>query len=96
MSATLDKAHDALDKLSSAIHAIDAIEQIAKQTLGNEAKDAFEAVHIIAVIIDTVRAGFDGKLTVADVKAEIISLHKTISDNDAAADKALDEKFDKS
>jgi len=94
MSGTLEKAHGALDKLGSAIHALDSIEQIAKQILGDEASDAFEAVHIIAVIIDTVRAGFEDKLTVGHVEEEIQSLRKTIVSNDAAADQALHDKFD--
>jgi hypothetical protein len=92
---TLEKAHSALDKLGSAIHAIDAIEQITKQILGEDAEDAIEALHIIAVIIDTVRAGFEDKLTAKNVEDEILSLRRTILNNDTAADQALHDKFDK-
>jgi hypothetical protein len=92
---TLEKAHNALDKLGSAIHALDAIEAIAKQVGGGPAKEVFEAIHIIAVIVDTVRAGFEDKLTVKNVEDEILSLRKTILDHDIAFDLALHNKFDK-
>jgi hypothetical protein len=91
----IDKAHSAFDKLGSAVHALDAIEQIAQQTLGDGVKDALEAVRIITLIIDTVRAGFDDKLAVKDVENEIKALRKTLLDNDTVADQALHDKFDK-
>lgn len=90
----LDKAHKTLDKLSTLVHGLDAIEGIATQTLGKGAHEAFEALKIIAVIIDTLRSGFDGHLTEAAVKEEILSLSKTILDHDAAANQALHDKFD--
>ena len=90
----VDQAHSALDKLSNVIHGIDAIEGIAKHVLGDSTQDAFEALHVIAVIIDTVRAGFHEKLTPEMVDKEIASLRATILGNDAAADAALNRKFD--
>lgn len=91
----VDQAHSALDKLSNVIHGIDAIESVAKHVLGDSTQDAFEALHVIAVIIDTVRAGFHEKLTPENVEKEIQSLRTTIIGNDIAADAALDKKFDK-
>ena len=91
----MNEARAIFNKLGTAIDALDAIEGIAKQVLGNKAEDAFEALHIIAVIVDALKSGFKGKLTVEEVQAEIKSLRKTILDNDAAADQALHDKFDK-
>jgi hypothetical protein len=91
----VDKAHEALNKLGTIVHGLDAIEGIAKLVLGNPAQDAFEALHVIAVIVDTVRAGFHDKLTAEAVEKEITSLRITITGNDAAADQALNDKFDK-
>jgi hypothetical protein len=101
----VDKAHAALDKLSTIVHGLDklstivhgldAIEGVAKHVLGDSTQNAFEALHVIAVIIDTVRAGLHEKLTVEEVQKEIQSLRVTIAGNDATANAALDKKFDK-
>jgi hypothetical protein len=92
----IGSAQIALDKLSTLAHSIEAIESIAKEVLGDTSKDAFEALHIIAVIIDAVRSGFHDKLSVEDVRKEIKTLRATLQNNDAAADQALHDKFDKS
>jgi hypothetical protein len=87
--------NNVLGKLDTLFKGIDAIEAIAKQALGDTSKDAFEALHVIAVVVGTLREGFADKLTVEQVEAEIKSLRKTLLDNDEAADQALHDKFDK-
>lgn len=89
------EARSVVDKLGTAFDAIEAIESIAKQVLGNETKDAFEAMHIVAVIIDTLKSGFKGKLTIEEIQTEIKNLRTTLLDNDAAADATLHARFDK-
>lgn len=89
------EARDVLDKLGTTIDAIEAIEGVAKHVLGDSTKDAFEALHVIAVIVDALKSGWKDKLTVAEVQTEIKNLRQTLLDNNAAADAALREKFAK-
>ena len=85
-----------LDKLSAVFDGIEAIEAIAKPLVGATTADkAFEGLHIIATIIDTLKAGFAGKLTAEQVAHEIKNLHQAVLLNDTAADQALHDKFDK-
>jgi hypothetical protein len=84
-----------LDKLKALFHGIDVIEQLAKQALVDNKFNAVEALRLIAGLIDTMRSGFADKLTIEAVEAEIQALCKALLGNDAAADKALDDKFDK-
>jgi len=90
----MSEARAILDKIGTSLDALDAIGSIARQVAGKKGEEAIEALHIIAVIVDTVKEGFKGKLTVGEVQAEIKSLHKTIADDDLAADQALHDKFD--
>jgi hypothetical protein len=92
--STFDKAHGALDKLSTAIHALDSIEAIVKSVSGdNAATDAIEVLHIVELIIDAVRSGFEDHITVGDVEDEIKALRQTVLDNDTEADQALRDRF---
>ena len=90
-------AKNMLDKLGTLAHGLEAIEGIAKTTLGDKSKDAFEALHVISVIIDTLRNGLhNNTVTAASVDAGITFLQQALLDNDTAADQALHDKFDKS
>jgi hypothetical protein len=93
----MSEARAIFNKLGTAFDALDAIEGVAKDALGanKTVTVAFEALHVISGMIAVLKAGFKGKLTVEEVQEEIKQLHLKTTANDAAADQALHDKFDK-
>lgn len=69
---------DALDKLETVGHGIAAIEDLAKWALADERRDAYEALHTIAVIVDTLRGAFEGKISATDTQEEIAVLKQAL------------------
>jgi hypothetical protein len=91
----LDKAKKFFDMSSVALSALELVGDIAKGELGSRGTSAVELLELIAKIVEKVKAGFDGTVSAADIKAEIAKMRSDIAANDAAADAAVDEKFPK-
>lgn len=91
----MNEARAIFNKLGTTFDALEAIEKLAKQVMLGSSKidEALEVLRIITAIVEALKAGFKGKLTVDEVKAEIEALRKALSNNDAWADQALDDKF---
>lgn len=61
---------------------------------GATATTAASVITVIRVILDKLQEGYEGKLTVDQVRAEMKKLTDNLAANDAAADQALKDKFD--
>ena len=73
-----------------ALDALDIIAQLTKNTSDDKAADVLRA---ISKVLDTIKAGFDGKVTAKDCEAALADLRKHLVDHDAAADAKLAAKF---
>lgn len=56
---------------------------------------AASVITVVRVILDKLKEGYEGKLTVEQVRAEMKQLTDSLVANDEAADRALDDKFNK-
>lgn len=83
----------ALDLAEIAVETLNVIAQIIG---GATATTSASAVTIINVILNTLRQGFEGKITAEQVRKDLQKLFSSLDLNDQAADKALEEKFDTS
>ena len=54
---------------------------------------AASVITVVRVILEKLREGYEGKLTVEQVRAEMKQLTDSLVANDAAADQALKDKF---
>jgi hypothetical protein len=62
---------------------------------GATAGTAASVLTVVKVVLDKLQEGYEGKLTVEQVRAEMKQLTDSLAANDAAADQALNDKFDK-
>lgn len=93
MSSWLSKARAVFDMGSVVAAALDLVGDIARGKIGTKNKTARELLDMIALVVERVKAGFDGKITADEIKAEIAKMRDDLASNDAAADAAVDEKF---
>jgi hypothetical protein len=76
--------------------AIDGLNTIALAVGGATAGTAAGVLTVVRVILATIEEGFDGKITPQRAHEEIEKLRNNMTANDAAADKALADKFKES
>jgi hypothetical protein len=62
---------------------------------GATAGTAASVLTVVKVILDKLQEGYEGKLTVEQVRVEMKQLTDSLVANDTAADQALNNKFDK-
>lgn len=85
------KTKDALRMAGMTIDALSLIQHYSR--IGGDS--AAGALATIDAIVTTLRDGLDGKTTPDEVAIDLQALYTGIAANDAAADTALDRKFDK-
>lgn len=73
----------------------DALDIIAKLVGGATAGTSASVVTVLRIILKTVSEGYEGKVTVEKVRAEIQKFADDLAVNDEAADQALKDKFKK-
>ncbi len=103
--AIVDRVGEVVNRVTKGIHepllvcsaTLDEIDKVVRHILRDERRDAFEAAHVVATMIDTLRGYFDGKINLADTAAEMSVLARSITE---AADPLpempppVDERFD--
>jgi hypothetical protein len=72
----------------------EVLEVVFQLVGGATATTAASVLTVVRVILDKLRDGYEGKLTVEQVRAEMKQLTDSLAANDAAADQALKDKFD--
>lgn len=82
--------------LAMALGAIDTIVSRVRNKGGGRIEAAADALTVIGTIVDTVKAGDLDDLDLDGVKRELQSLLDSLELNDAAADAAVADKFDRS
>ncbi len=82
---------DALRMAQLAIDSLGMIQGLTRHSGGG----ATAALASISHIVGTLQSGLDGKATPAEIATQLLELRERISDNDAAANAAVDAKFDK-
>lgn len=80
------------DKLRTIGRGLDAIDAVAKWALADDKRDAFETLHTIAVMIDTLRGMCAGKISAAETEAEILTIWISLVGTIETA--GVDQKFD--
>lgn len=73
--------------------ALDGLNAVGAIVAPAKADSAAGAITLIRVILSTIQEGFEGKITADRVREEMAKLTSSLASNDAAADKALDDKF---
>lgn len=86
------KKLNADDALDLAVRALDVIGGLAGSANASNAKDI---VMVIRRVYEAVVEASEGTLTKEQVEAELSKLVAGLRSNDAAADTAIDDKFDK-
>jgi hypothetical protein len=89
----LQKAEDQLGSHALVLHAIEALGKLVKHALVDRGVDAYSVLQAVERMIDTVVAGFDGKVTKDEVEKHLRDLLDRVEANDRAADAALAAKF---
>jgi hypothetical protein len=90
----VDRVEQQLKQHVTAIKALEGISQLVKTALVDPKSDAYTVIQIIERVIDTLIAGFDGKVTRAEVEDVITKMLQRRTSRDARFDDALDDKFD--
>lgn len=72
-----------------------ALAEIGKIALDANQPNAGSAIMVIRAIYEAAMKADRGEITAAEADTEITKLISAIKANDATADKALDDKFDK-
>lgn len=88
---------DRLAPLVTVGNALDGIDAVARHVLADEKRDAYEAAHVIATMVDTLRGYFDGKISADDTEHELYVLRQSIleaPEPPALPPAPLDAKFD--
>jgi hypothetical protein len=62
------------DRFRTTGRGLDAMDAVAKWALADDKRDAFETLHTIAVMIDTLRGMYAGKISAAETEAEILTI----------------------
>jgi hypothetical protein len=88
-----ERATRSLDLLSTALHGLDAVSELAKGGAGGTGERAISILKVIEAVVDTIKRGFDGEVTAAAVHDELLKIRTALLTNDAAADAELDKKF---
>lgn len=86
MTTWIDKAKDQLAHHEQALHIIEAIAKLVKETLVKPDSNAFAVLQAIEKAIDTLTAGFDGRVNRAEVDKQIRELVDRFASDDAAID----------
>lgn len=85
-----------LTAISTGLHALETIGDAASGLLGISQPTAAQVhafLEAIVAVVDGFKKGVDGTIDAAAVNAELMKLRASISDNDAAADTLVDQKF---
>lgn len=82
---------DLVDMLSLLVQAIDTISKLTRTTADDRAAAVLKA---IATAVTTVKAGVEGRVSVEAAELALEDLTTHLAHNDAAADRALQDKFD--
>lgn len=90
MAKIQDYLRQGADLLDIAVNTLDAISKLTKNVTDDRAVAILKA---ISAVVDTAQNGFAGKVTPAEVKKSFASFTDGLADNDAAAEKALKDKF---
>lgn len=90
----LDKAEDAVASHKQALHIIEAIGKLARETIVKPSSDSFAILQAIERTIHTFQTSFDGKVTRAEVDKQIATLAGRLASNDTAEDADLTARFD--
>jgi hypothetical protein len=85
-----DDKDQALEMAEVAVETLNVIAQIIG---GAVATTSAGAITVLRVILATVQEGFEGKITAEQVRHELEKFTTSMSTNDTAADKALEDKF---
>lgn len=75
--------------------AIDGLNAVAHAVGGATASTASGVLTVVKVILATLDEGFTGKITPERVREELAKLQRGMAENDAAADAAVDDKFNR-
>jgi hypothetical protein len=87
-----DEAKQVLGMAAAAIQGVEVIAQLSRSAT---AESAANVLAVIATIANTIRNGFNGTATVADVEEAMRLMIGDIAANDAAAQSDVDSKFPK-
>ena len=90
----LDHIREQLAAHASAIKGIETIADFGREALAADHPDAAGALAVILKIIDAIIAGYDGKITAAEVDKRIHAALDRSASNDAIIDELIDKKFD--
>ena len=91
---TLQLPEDKDQALELAEVAVETLNVIARIVGGAVASTAADAITVVRVILATLQEGFEGKITAEQVRNDLKKFVNNIDTHDAAADKALGDKFD--
>lgn len=97
---SVDNAKKVLDVAGHGLSALEAIGEIASQytsgrplpAIGDELRTARNVIQTIREIVNAVRGGLDGSVSVEDLEKEIAKLASDLKQNDTAIDAAIDAK----
>lgn len=95
MSTWIDRAQAQLESHSTALKVIAGIGTLVKQTLVDPKSDAFAVLQAIERALDSLVAGFEGKISKEEVEAMVAKMLERRESRDERFDRILDEKFDK-
>lgn len=93
----IDQAQDHLGKSAIALKAVETIGKLAKKALDSQLDDIDSSAvfKLISGIVDSLIAGFDGKISKEEIEKQIEAMLSRRNERDAKFDRLLDEKFDK-
>lgn len=93
MTTWLDKAKAQLAQHEQLLEVVEAIASVAKATLVKPGSDPYVVLQGIERLIDTLKAGFDGKVTHVEVDKQRAAFLDQLREGDAAIDASIDAKF---
>lgn len=94
MANWIERAEQQLTNHAVVLRAIEGIGRLIKTALVDPKNDANAVLQVVERVIDALIAGFDGKVTRAEVEGIIAKMNERKEERDSRFDKALDEKFD--
>jgi hypothetical protein len=72
---------------------VEALETISKLTATTSDDRAVDALRAIGAVVETLKAGFEGKISLEACEHAMADLRAQLAGNDALADEALADKF---